>query len=184
MQVCVCVSVHTRDADSALLLLVVVTSLNRELNSLDNSSAVASDAFRSSFIVWTEHKPQEYHRQISTGCLYHENKHTVCQKHKSGLETYTACCGQSLSENSWLWGSSALLLQKVIGEKSLKIFTCQIIILTFQHFVGTRTLLPMIKNKQYEDLYEQVSLSGSHSSWKCCRRPLALPERPVCHNKL
>ena len=32
----------------------VEASFSRELNSLDSSSAVASDAFKSSFMVWTE----------------------------------------------------------------------------------------------------------------------------------
>lgn len=32
-------------------------SFSRELNSLDSSSAVASEAFRSSFMLWTGNEP-------------------------------------------------------------------------------------------------------------------------------
>lgn len=42
-------------------------SFRRELNSLDNSSAVAIDAFRSSFMDWTEGKTvRETPQKVST----------------------------------------------------------------------------------------------------------------------
>lgn len=85
-----------------VLLLLGDTSFSRELNSLDNSSAVASDAFRSSSIVWTEYKPHKYHRQAWAW------DNTFIQI----KETYTACRCQSLCENSWLGGSFRLLKKR------------------------------------------------------------------------
>lgn len=57
---CVC----TWGADFVLLLLEEA-SFSMSLNSLDNSSATASDAFRSSFMLWTEHKAHAHHGRLA-----------------------------------------------------------------------------------------------------------------------
>ena len=48
-----------------MLLLLEEASFIRELNSWDNSSAVASDAFRSSFMDWTGNRAQQQHGQLA-----------------------------------------------------------------------------------------------------------------------
>lgn len=100
-------NVSTWEPESVLLLLLD-TSFSRELNSLDNSSAVASDAFRSSFIDWTEFKAQKYHKPLASN---HTFKHWGKKTNEGLVETYTTCCCQSWSENSWLWGSRLRLLE-------------------------------------------------------------------------
>lgn len=47
--------------------LLEEASFSRELNSLDNSSAVARDALRSSLMVWTGDEPQTHRRRLPQG---------------------------------------------------------------------------------------------------------------------
>lgn len=48
-----------------MLLLVVETSCSSELNSFDNSSAVARDALKSSFMDWTAGKKTKKKRKAA-----------------------------------------------------------------------------------------------------------------------
>lgn len=57
--------VCTWDAGYVLLLLVE-TSCSSELNSFDNSSAVARDALKSSFMDWTERKESRSREKAQT----------------------------------------------------------------------------------------------------------------------
>ena len=63
--VCVCVCVYLEGAGVCVCVCVctwaglVLASCSRELNSRDSSSAVASDAFRSSLMDWTGVKQQQ-----------------------------------------------------------------------------------------------------------------------------
>lgn len=118
--VCVCTW------DTGYVLLLVETSCSSELNSFDNSSAVARDALKSSFMDWTECK--EAHEKKNRRQSASTSEYTNTEAKRSSEATHKARCCHNLFGSSWrLWRSSFQLL------KETRVW----IIVTFSQFISS-----------------------------------------------
>lgn len=90
---------HVFTWDAGYVLLLVETSCSSELNSLDNSSAVARDALKSSLMDWTER--QDAHKKENRGQSAPISGYTNTEANRSKETTHTACCCHNLFESSW-----------------------------------------------------------------------------------
>lgn len=95
-----------------VLLLLVETSCSSELNSFDNSSAVAKDALKSSFIDWTEcnKTTRNIMKCLSQLVSISEKRNRSAKRWNEA--THTACCCHNSSGSSWLRRSSYQLLKE------------------------------------------------------------------------